>query len=76
MEASVLLDFAFGLVAVVVGFIVKRIFVITDRLAEADRQLHDRVTKVQTGYVSKADFELAVDRIISCINRLESKMDK
>ena len=76
MEASVLLDFAFGLVAVVVGFIVKRIFVITDRLAESDRQLHDRVTKVQTQYVSKADFSEAVDRIIDCINRLESKMER
>lgn len=71
-----MIDFAFGLVIVVVGFVVKRIFVITDRLAEADRQLHERVTKVQTQYVSKADFETAVDRIIDCINRLESKMEK
>jgi|APSaa5957512535_1039671.scaffolds.fasta_scaffold03582_6 hypothetical protein len=76
METSVLLDFAFGAITLTVAFIVKRIFVLMDRLQTEDKALHERITKVQTGYVSKADFELAVDRIISCINRLESKMDK
>jgi len=76
MEASVLLDFAFGLVAVAVGFIVKRIFVITDRLAESDRQLHSRITDAQMTFVSKADFDTAVTRIIDSINRLEAKLEK
>ena len=76
MDTSVLLDFAFGLVTLTVAFIVKRIFVITDRLAEADRQLHSRITDSLMTFVSKSDFATAVDRIIDCINRLESKMDK
>lgn len=76
MEPSVLLDFAFGLVTLTIAFIVKRIFVLMDRLQQEDKALHERITKVQTHYVSKQDFELAVTRIIDCINRLESKIEK
>jgi len=76
MEASVLLDFAFGLVTLTVAFIVKRIFIITDRLAESDRQLHSRITDAQMTFVSKTDFDTAVTRIIDSINRLEAKLEK
>ena len=62
-----------GLV-LLVGFILRRIFSLTDRLAAEDRKLHGRITVVQTEYVSKKDFDVAVDRIIACINRLELKI--
>jgi hypothetical protein len=76
VEVEMLLDFAYGLIVVVVGFVVKRIFVITDRLAESDRQLHSRITDAQMSFVSKKDFEVQVERIISAINRLEAKIEK
>ena len=74
MEASVLLDFAFGLVTLTIAFIVKRIFVLMDRLQQEDKVLHERITKVQTHYISKQDFDVAITRIIDCINRLEEKI--
>ena len=74
MEAAVLFDMMFGVMVLLGGFILRRIFSLTDRLASEDRKLHGRITVVQTEYVSKKDFDTAVDRIIDCINRLESKI--
>ena len=74
MEAAVLFDMMFGVMVLLGGFILRRIFSLTDRLASEDRKLHGRITVVQTEYVSKKDFDVAVDRIIDCINRLESKI--
>ena len=76
MEAAVLFDMMFGVMVLLGGFILRRIFSLTDSLALEDRKLHGRITVVQTEYVRKKDFDVAVDRIIDCINRLESKMDK
>ena len=76
METAMLFDMMFGGIILLGGFILRRIFSLTDRLAAEDRKLHGRITVVQTEYVSKKDFDVAVDRIIDCINRLESKMDK
>tara|TARA_R110000823_G_scaffold284501_1_gene402608 strand:- start:216 stop:443 length:228 start_codon:yes stop_codon:yes gene_type:complete len=74
VEAPVLFDMMFGMMILLGGFILRRIFLLTDRLAAEDRKLHGRITVVQTEYVSKKDFDTAVDRIIDCINRLESKI--
>mgnify|MGYP003643247547 CR=1 FL=1 len=74
MEAPVLFDMMFGGMVLLGGFILRRIFALTDRLAAEDKRLHERITVVQTEYVSKKDFDTAVDRIIDCINRLESKI--
>ena len=71
-----LFDMMFGVMVLLGGFILRRIFALTDRLSLEDRKLHERITYVQTEYVSKKDFDIAVDRIIDCINRLEAKMDK
>ena len=76
MEAPVLFDMMFGGMVLLGGFILRRIFALTDRLSLEDRKLHERITYVQTEYVSKKDFDVAVDRIIDCINRLEMKMAK
>jgi hypothetical protein len=76
VEAAMLFDVLLGGMVLLVGFILRRIFSLTDRLASEDRKLHGRITVVQTEYVSKKDFDVAVDRIIDCINRLEVKMDK
>ena len=76
MEAPVLFDMMFGGMVLLGGFILRRIFALTDRLSLEDRKLHERITYVQTEYVSKKDFDIAVDRIIDCINRLEAKIEK
>jgi hypothetical protein len=74
VEAPVLFDMMFGGMVLLGGFILRRIFSLTDRLSAEDRKLHERITVVQTEYVSKKDFDIAVDRIIDCINRLELKI--
>ena len=76
MEAPILFDMMFGGIILLGGFILRRIFALTDRLSLEDRKLHERITYVQTEYVSKKDFDVAVDRIIDCINRLEVKIGK
>jgi len=69
-------DGLLALVMMLLAFILRRIFSITDRLAAEDRKLLERISKVQTEYLSKVDFERAVTRIIDSINRLEAKIDK
>jgi len=73
---GLIVDGLLGLVMMLVAFILRRVFVITDRLGAEDRALHERITKVQTHYVSKNDFDVAVTRIIDCITRLENKIEK
>ena len=76
MEAPMLFDVMLAGVVLLTGFILRRIFTLMDKLSNEDKKLHERITWVQTQYVSKKDFDTAVDRIIDCINRLEMKMDK
>jgi len=76
MEAAMLFDVLLAGVVLLTGFILRRIFTLMDKLSNEDKKLHERITYVQTQYVSKKDFDTAVDRIIDCINRLEMKMDK
>ena len=76
MEAPMLFDVLLAGVVLLTGFILRRIFALMDKLSTEDKKLHERITWVQTQYVSKKDFDVAVDRIISCITRLEVKMDK
>ena len=73
---GIILDGLLAMIMLLLGFILRRIFSITDRLAAEDRKLLERISKVQTEYLSKVDFERAVTRIIDSINRLEAKIDK
>ena len=76
MEAPMLFDILLAGVVLLTGFILRRIFALMDKLSNEDKKLHERVTWVQTQYVSKKDFDTAVDRIIDCINRLEVKIGR
>jgi hypothetical protein len=76
VEAAILFDVLLAGVVLLTGFILRRVFTLMDKLSTEDKKLHERITWVQTQYVSKKDFDVAVDRIIDCINRLEVKMDK
>tara|TARA_Y100001934_G_C12171765_1_gene687055 strand:- start:142 stop:369 length:228 start_codon:yes stop_codon:yes gene_type:complete len=73
---GIVLDGLLALVMLLLGFILRRIFSITDSLRAEDRKLLERISQVQTEYLSKVDFERAVTRIIDSITRLEAKIDK
>ena len=58
MEAPILFDMMFGGMVLLGGFVLRRIFALTDRLSSEDKKLHERITYVQTEYVSKKDFDV------------------
>ena len=78
METGVMLDAVLGLLMLGVGMMMRRFWQLVDNLRESDMTLHNRITKVQTEtlsmYVQKQDFEQAVDRILSRIDRMEETL--
>ena len=78
METGVMLDSVLGLLILGVGMVMRRFWQLVDNLRESDMVLHNRITKVQTEtlsmYVQKQDFEQAVDRILSRIDRMEETL--
>ena len=78
METGVMLDAVLGLLILGVGMMMRRFWQLVDNLRESDMVLHNRITKVQTEtlsmYVQKQDFEQAVDRILSRIDRMEETL--
>ena len=78
METGVMLDAVLGILILGVGMVMRRFWQLVDNLRESDMVLHNRITKVQTEtlsmYVQKQDFEQAVDRILSRIDRMEETL--
>mgnify|MGYP003153952294 FL=1 len=78
METGVMLDAVLGLLMLGIGMMMRRFWQLVDNLRESDMTLHNRITKVQTEtlsmYVQKQDFEQAVDRILSRIDRMEETL--
>ena len=78
METGVMLDAVLGILMLGIGMMMRRFWQLVDNLRESDMTLHNRITKVQTEtlsmYVQKQDFEQAVDRILSRIDRMEETL--
>ena len=78
METGVMLDAVLGLLMLGIGMMMRRFWQLVDNLRESDMILHNRITKVQTEtlsmFVQKQDFEQAVDRILSRIDRMEETL--
>ena len=78
METGVMLDAVLGILMLGIGMMMRRFWQLVDNLRESDMTLHNRITKVQTEtlsmYVQKQDFEQAVDRILSRIDRMEATL--
>ncbi len=74
MEQGVFIDVILAALFAVFGIMGRRFWQLIDQLRGEDRVLHDRITKVQTGYVQKADFDTAVDRILNRIDKMEEKL--
>jgi predicted ATPase len=71
-------DVILGLLMLGTGMMMRRFWQLVDNLRDSDMVLHNRITKVQTEtlsmYVQKHDFEQAVDRILSRIDRMEETL--
>jgi len=78
VETGAMFDVILGLLMLGVGMMMRRFWQLVDNLRDSDMVLHNRITKVQTEtlsmYVQKHDFEQAVDRILSRIDRMEETL--
>ena len=74
MEAHLIADIMLGALMLVVGFILKRIFVLFDKLAEEDKLLHSRITDVSTAAVSRQELQGAIDRVLARLDKLEERL--
>ena len=78
METGAMFDVILGLLMLGTGMMMRRFWQLVDNLRDSDMVLHNRITKVQTEtlsmYVQKHDFEQAVDRILSRIDRMEETL--
>jgi len=74
MEATMMVDALLGALILVVGFVLKRIFQLFDKLMEEDKTLHARITDVSTEAVSRSELQGAIDRVLSRIDKMEERL--
>ena len=73
-EGHLIVDVMLGALILIVGFILKRIFILFDKHAEEDKLLHSRITDVRTEAVSRTELQGAVDRVLARLDKLEEKL--
>ena len=69
-----MVDILLGSIMLIVGFILKRIFILFDKLAEEDKLLHSRITDVSTESVSRQELQGAIDRVLARLDKLEERL--
>jgi len=73
MELTILIDALLGMMLLITGFVLKRIFYLFDNLMKEDKILHDRITKVATDAVSRSELNGAIDRVLNRIDKMEER---
>jgi hypothetical protein len=63
-----------GMMLLITGFVLKRIFYLFDNLMKEDKILHDRITKVATDAVSRTELNGAIDRVLTRIDKMEERL--
>ena len=74
MEITILIDMLLGMMLLITGFVLKRIFYLFDNLMKEDKILHDRITKVATDAVSRTELNGAIDRVLTRIDKMEERL--
>jgi hypothetical protein len=74
MELTILIDALLGMMLLITGFVLKRIFYLFDNLMKEDKILHDRITKVATDAVSRTELNGAIDRVLTRIDKMEERL--
>ena len=69
-----MIDILLGALMLVMGFILKRIFQLFDKLMEEDKVLHSRITDVSTASVSRQELQGAIDRVLSRLEKMEERL--
>ena len=74
MDAPMVIDTLLGVLILIMGFVLKRIFHLFDALMKEDKLLHNRITEIATATVSRQEVQGAIDRVISRIDKLEERL--
>ena len=73
MEGA-LIDMLFGVVVILGGWVLKRIFFLLDRLQQEDKIIHGRLTELATDAVSRQELQGAIDRVLQRIDKMEERL--
>jgi len=74
MDAPMVIDTLLGVLILIMGFVLKRIFHLFDALMKEDKLIHSRVTDLATASVSRQELQGSIDRVISRIDKLEERL--
>ncbi len=69
-----MIDIMFGFLMVVISFMLRRIFILFDKLHEEDKILHNRINDLSTHAVTRVELNGAIDRVISRIEKMEERV--
>ena len=74
MMEGALIDMLFGVVVILGGWVLKRIFFLLDRLQQEDKIIHGRLTELATDAVSRQELQGAIDRVLQRIDKMEERL--
>lgn len=79
MEQS-LLNWIFGLTNIVIGAVLKWVWDSHKELRDADKELTDKVSKIEVlvagQYITREEFDRAIQRIFDKLDHIEMKIQK
>jgi hypothetical protein len=74
MDMSVMTDMLFGVLMVLFGVTIRRVFQLFDRLQDEDKVLHNRITNIASEAVSRKELNDSIDRVLNRIDKLEERL--
>ena len=74
MDMSVMTDMLFGVLMVLFGVTIRRVFQLFDRLQDEDKILHNRITNIASEAVSRKELNDSIDRVLNRIDKLEERL--
>ena len=74
MDMSVMTDMLFGILMVLFGITIRRVFQLFDRLQDEDKTLHNRITNLASEAVSRKELHDSIDRVLHRIDKLEERL--
>lgn len=74
MDMSIMTDMLFGVLMVLFGITIRRVFQLFDRLQDEDKTLHNRITNIASEAVSRKELHDSIDRVLHRIDKLEERL--
>ena len=77
---ELVVNFAFGLFAIVFGWLLKTLWGAVTDLQESDKTLTEKVNSIEVliagDYVKRTEFQTAIDRLFQKLDSIEAKIDQ